>query len=178
MTVDSNNKYIPSALISSSNGCFSTKLGLTDRNPAGEWNKRLAKSFGVLNFSSMHPELNLEKKLCLESPGEFPLWAPQTVCFYACKHHKGRKLDNTKNFPGNRGRKLFSLPTSRPLGLGLHCLYPWQLRSSISCTCSWFKMPRSTVCTVFVSCGRRARMICWGPCSRYSTFNDLRRMKT
>ena len=31
------------------------------------------KSLGVLNFSLVHPELNLLNKECLELPGEFPL---------------------------------------------------------------------------------------------------------
>lgn len=37
------------------------------------------------------------------------------------------------------------VPVSVLLGLGLHCLCPWQLLNSISCKWSWFKTSRSTV---------------------------------
>lgn len=74
---------------------------------------------------------------------------------YTWKCFERRNIDNTRSFLKKTERSnIFSLPMSRLLGLGLHCLYPWQLRSSINCMCSWFKMPRSTVCTVFVSCGQ------------------------
>lgn len=44
---------------------------------------------------------------------------------YTWKCVKRRSLDNTKNFLNTIERSnTFFLPMSRPLGLGLHCLYP------------------------------------------------------
>lgn len=120
-----------------------------------EWNAH--QIFGRVRLFSNAPRGKLREHVFGIAWKVSPVSTPHSVRLRLETLHRWKTRQH-KEFPGKYRKKPFPpLPTSRPFGLGLHCLYPWQLLSSMSCTCSWFKMPRSTVCTVFVSCGRRGR---------------------
>ena len=55
---------------------------------------------------------------------------------------------------------------------GLHCLWPLQLRSSISCWCMEFRALRCSVLTAFISCGHIEDNIVLDPGGYFANYHN------
>lgn len=122
----------------------------------------------------------LENSLCLELPGKSPLEVSQTLGFYASSCFKGRKLDNTKTFPGNT-RKTPPFPPYRSQGPSVS--------GCTACTLDSFwapgagrvagsKCPAPPCAPCLWAAGGEAGTIYSGSCSGCFVFNILHKMKT